>query len=652
MTVLDNTPRDQYTATGGQVAFSYTFEIAAEGDIAVLQNGVLLSLGTGAGEYAVTGVGSDTGGVVTLVTGATSGDIITLYRDMALERLTSYTNGGDFLAADVNNDYDRLWLALQQNTGTSNRALVAPNTDPTNINMTIPDKATRLNKFLKFNSITGNPEVSSISGEFAASGMNVYNFTGDGTTVSFTLGTGPGGENNTQVYIDGVYQQKDGYNVSGSIVQFSVAPPNLSTIEVMVIDALPVGATTASQVSFTQAGSTTARNVQLKLQETVSVKDFGAVGDGVTDDTAAFNNCRTATSGRYLIPSGSYVLDASPNVWEDTFTAPNGSTQLIIGGTTYDISGSFGSGWSTRIPATQRYLYWLHARTGKTIAIWSDGELSGDSNRFFLPFDVRRDSHFFIAAPETDGGSTDLLFRRSEANPDPTGNRFAINFEEASDRYNLTYATTASGSPSFDSAYQVIAGLTPSLIFPALSLDMKQGYTIQTRAGGALRIQNYPDSDTTQVIRDATSGNVLQKINKSRQAIAGVGFDTLLDTPQGVTQPRMWGGVFSDTGSEADGTLPVTKNIWDTAGATNNQVIGTLMVAAATSGGNLYYRESRFVFDGTTVTITDLVNTLPVQIVSTIALSGTSLQFQASYAGGLGTGCTVTAMINWCGAGR
>ena len=164
MTVLDNTPRDQYTATGGQVAFSYTFEIAAEGDIAVLQNGVLLSLGAGAGEYAVTGVGSDTGGVVTLVTGATSGDIITLYRDMALERLTSYTNGGDFLAADVNNDYDRLWLALQQNTGTSNRALVAPNTDPTNINMTIPDKATRLGKYLKFNDTTGNPEAGSIAG--------------------------------------------------------------------------------------------------------------------------------------------------------------------------------------------------------------------------------------------------------------------------------------------------------------------------------------------------------------------------------------------------------------------------------------------------------------------------------------------------------
>jgi hypothetical protein len=312
MTVLDNTPRDQYTATGGQVAFSYTFEIAAEGDIAVLQNGVLLSLGTGAGEYAVTGVGSDTGGVVTLVTGATSGDIITLYRDMALERLTSYTNGGDFLAADVNNDYDRLWLALQQNTGTSNRALVAPNTDPTSINMTIPDKATRLNKFLKFNENTGNPEVSDATGLYVSAGMHVYDFTGDGATVNFTLGMEPGSENNTQVYIDGVYQQKDSYNVSGSIVQFSVAPLNLSTIEVMVVEALPVGATTASQVSFTQAGSTYGRNVQLKLQESVSVKDFGVIGDGVADDTAAIQTAidyvEALPGGKLYFPRGSYSV--------------------------------------------------------------------------------------------------------------------------------------------------------------------------------------------------------------------------------------------------------------------------------------------------------------------------------------------------------
>lgn len=381
-------------------------------------------------------------------------------------------------------------------------------------------------------------------------------------------------------------------------------------------------------------------------------RDFGAVGDGVTNDTAAFNACRAATGGKYLITPGSYVLDLVPNVWEDTFIAPYGNTFLITNAT-YDVSGSFGSGWKNSNPSTQRYLYWIHARTGETIAIWSDGELPSDSNRFFLPFDVRRDSHFFIAAPGTNGGACDLLFRRSDANADPRGNRFAINFEESVDRFSLTYATSASGSPAFDGAIQVIAGLTPSLIFPALSLDMKQGYTIQTRAGGALRIQNYPTSATTQAIRDTTTGNVLQKINRSRQELAGVAFDTLFDTPQGVTQPRMWGGVFGDVGSERDGPLPVTKNLWSTLGAVNgNQVIGTLMVAIATSGGTVGYRESRFVFDGTTVTLTDLVNTLPVQVTATVAVSGTDLQFQASYAGGIGAGCTVTAMCNWCGAGR
>jgi len=249
MTVLDNAPRDQYTATGGQTVFPYTFEIAAAGDIKVLQNGTLINQGAGAGEYAVSGVGVDTGGNITLVTGATSGDIITIYRDMAYERLTAYTNAGDFLAADVNNDFDRLWLALQQNGGDLDRVLIAPNTDPTSIDMTIPDKATRLGKYLRFNDTTGNPEAGDVAGLYTAAGLNHYNFTGDGSTVNFTLGMEPGGENNTQVYIDGVYQQKDGYNVSGAVLQFSVAPPNLSTIEVMVIQVLPVGATTASQVS-------------------------------------------------------------------------------------------------------------------------------------------------------------------------------------------------------------------------------------------------------------------------------------------------------------------------------------------------------------------------------------------------------------------
>jgi hypothetical protein len=61
----------------------------------------------------------------------------------------------------------------------------------------------------------------------------IYNATGDGSTVAFTLASSPASENSTNVYINGVYQQKNTYSlVSGNILTFSTAPPLTSTIEV------------------------------------------------------------------------------------------------------------------------------------------------------------------------------------------------------------------------------------------------------------------------------------------------------------------------------------------------------------------------------------------------------------------------------------
>jgi parallel beta-helix repeat protein len=67
----------------------------------------------------------------------------------------------------------------------------------------------------------------------------------------------------------------------------------------------------ASKLSFTQAGSgAAARTIDSKLNELVSVKDFGAVGDGVADDTAAIQAAINA-SGMVYVPSGSYKLTAT-----------------------------------------------------------------------------------------------------------------------------------------------------------------------------------------------------------------------------------------------------------------------------------------------------------------------------------------------------
>lgn len=61
----------------------------------------------------------------------------------------------------------------------------------------------------------------------------VQNFTGTGSQTIFTLSSASLGENFTFIYINGVYQQKNTYTVSGTTLTFSEAPPNTSSIEVM-----------------------------------------------------------------------------------------------------------------------------------------------------------------------------------------------------------------------------------------------------------------------------------------------------------------------------------------------------------------------------------------------------------------------------------
>jgi len=64
------------------------------------------------------------------------------------------------------------------------------------------------------------------------SNTNPDNFTGDGTTVAFTLSINITNENIISVYINGVYQNKNTFSVSGTTLTFSEAPPTTSKIEV------------------------------------------------------------------------------------------------------------------------------------------------------------------------------------------------------------------------------------------------------------------------------------------------------------------------------------------------------------------------------------------------------------------------------------
>lgn len=62
---------------------------------------------------------------------------------------------------------------------------------------------------------------------------NIANYTGDGVTTTFTLPTAPLSENYINVFINGVYQFKNTFSITGgTTLLFSEAPPVTSKIEV------------------------------------------------------------------------------------------------------------------------------------------------------------------------------------------------------------------------------------------------------------------------------------------------------------------------------------------------------------------------------------------------------------------------------------
>jgi hypothetical protein len=85
-----------------------------------------------------------------------------------------------------------------------------------------------------------------------------------------------------------------------------------------------------SSVTYTNSGTgAVGRGLQSKLDDVVSVKDFGAVGDGVTDDTAAIQSAFDSGASFVIFPQGTFRI-ASPGITISSNTRVSCEGKIVI----------------------------------------------------------------------------------------------------------------------------------------------------------------------------------------------------------------------------------------------------------------------------------------------------------------------------------
>ncbi|WP_225760220.1 phage tail fiber protein [Leclercia sp. Marseille-Q4284] len=120
MAVHDQLPIKEYDADGTTKVFPFDFRTVSTADLTVNFDGVKQP-----GGYTVT-LSGDKGGNVTFTTAPAAGITVQLRRNTPFSRDTDYQENGDLRADDLDDDFDRLWLALQEQRASSDTTMNKP----------------------------------------------------------------------------------------------------------------------------------------------------------------------------------------------------------------------------------------------------------------------------------------------------------------------------------------------------------------------------------------------------------------------------------------------------------------------------------------------------------------------------------------------
>lgn len=156
-------PRIQYVGNGTTKEFPYPFAIFAKENIIVYFGDIIQETG-----YTVSGAGSSDGGYITFTRAPSEGTKITIIRNVPIERITDFQDGGSFRPKNINDELDRLTVFCQQNQEELSRSVkigVSSDIDPS---VVIP-KVERI-----YDSIDNVDTVAGISDNVSTVATNIY----------------------------------------------------------------------------------------------------------------------------------------------------------------------------------------------------------------------------------------------------------------------------------------------------------------------------------------------------------------------------------------------------------------------------------------------------------------------------------------------
>jgi len=274
---INNVTRRVVYAASGTGPYAFTFEILAAGDIAVYKDDTLLTITT---DYTVTIAGNGTGSI-TLTAAPTGATQIAIVGNRTISRTTDFVTGGDFFANTLNDELDQQTIFAQQNAEGLSRALQAPQTDPTSINMTLPRAALRANKALGFDA-NGNPAIAD------------------------TLGTNRGNWSASVLYyVRDIVKDTSNNNIWQCIVQHTSSgsqPINTNTDSAKWT--LLVDAASATTSATNAANSATAAAASASAASTSATNAANSASSASTSATNAASSATTASTAASNVSAG------------------------------------------------------------------------------------------------------------------------------------------------------------------------------------------------------------------------------------------------------------------------------------------------------------------------------------------------------------